>query len=342
MTVLGVCKLIALIMCCAQATISDIRDGIISNKLIITYGAAGLVADIIVFITSPASDSKVFLLNAGSMIIMAFVLYFLRIWAGGDCKLLVVIALLFPHELYWKFDSTPFTLWYSVGFMFGIGFVYIVIESVVLWFRDDRGKHSKETLMVFKHALFQYMKALAYMSALTHIYLYFIDPYVRVPNVILSMAFILCIWKIRSFEFYSSILLTVIVAVFDLGMTLFTGTITVSTNWITYLIVLAFMLLRIFTSKYNYQTIETENVKRGMILSQVSSILMQNSKIEGLPTISDESLNSRISEEEANSIIRWSKTRNGLRQITIVRKIPFAVFITSGILMYLIVRGVLK
>ena len=102
------------------------------------------------------------------------------------------------------------------------------------------------------------------------------------------------------------------------------------------------MLLRLFVGKYNYQVINTEDVKRGMILSQVSSIMMQNSKVKGMPSISDESLNSRLTEEEADSIIRWSKTKNGLRQITIVRKIPFAVFITSGTLVYLLLRGVLK
>ena len=79
-----------------------------------------------------------------------------------------------------------------------------------------------------------------------------------------------------------------------------------------------------------------------MILSQVSSLLMQNSRIEGLPPVSDESLDSRLTTEEAESIVRWSKTKNGLKQITIVRKIPFAVFITSGALAYLLARGVLK
>ena len=342
MTALSVIKLTALILCCILATISDTREGIISNKLIAVFGIVGLSLDVLTIWFSSAYENRLFLLNAGSMILIAFTLYFLHIWAGGDCKLLVVIALLFPPELYWRFDSTEFTLWYSLGFMFGIGFIYILIESIALWLINDKGKWSSDFLEAFKHTLFQYIKAMIYISALSHIYNYFIFPHVRIPNVVMSIAFILFFWKIRSYEFYNSLPLTAFIAVFDLCMTLFTGTVTVSTNWITYVIVLTFMVLRLFVSKYNYQIINTEDIKRGMILSQVSSLLMQNSRIEGMPSVSDESLDSRLTIEEAESIVRWSKTKNGLKQITIVRKIPFAVFITSGALAYLLARGVLK
>lgn len=335
-------KLTALILCCVLATVSDIRAGIISNKLTATFGIIGLALDAITICISPSYENRLFLLNAGSIIIISFALYFLHIWAGGDCKLLAVIALLFPPELYWRFDSTEFTLWYAIGLMFGIGFIYIFVESIVLWIVNDKGKWSSDSLKAFKRTLFPYIKAIIYISALSHIYYYFIMPVVRVPSVLLSIVFILCMWKIRAFDFYNSLPLTVFIAVFDLCMTLFTGTVTVSTNWITYIIVLTFMLLRLFVGKYNYQVINTEDIKRGMILSQVSSIMMQNSKVKGLPSVSDESLNSRLTKEEADSVIRWSRTKNGLRKITIVRKIPFAVFITSGTLVYLLLRGVLK
>ena len=342
MTALSVIKLTALILCCILATISDTREGIISNKLIAIFGIVGISLDVLAIQFSSANENRLFLLNAGIMILIAFTLYFLHIWAGGDCKLLVVIALLFPPELYWRFDSTKFTLWYALGFMFGIGFIYILVESIVLWLIKDKGKWNSDFLETFKNTIFQYIKAIIYISALSHIYNYFILPHVRIPNVVISMVFILFFWKIRTFEFYNSLPLTAFIAIFDICMTVFTGTVTVSTNWITYVIVLTFMVLRLFVSKYNYQIINTEDIKRGMILSQVSSILMQNSRIEGLPPVSDESLDSRLTTEEAESIIRWSKTKNGLKQITIVRKIPFAVFITSGALAYLLVRGVLK
>ena len=106
MTALSVIKLTALILCCILATISDIREGIISNKLIAIFGIVGLSLAVLTICVSSAYENRLFLLNAGSMILIAFTLYFLHIWAGGDCKLLVVIALLFPSELYWRFDST--------------------------------------------------------------------------------------------------------------------------------------------------------------------------------------------------------------------------------------------
>lgn len=342
MTILSIIKITALLSCCVLATISDIREGTISNKLVAIYGIMGIVTDIVSWLLSSPEEYRLFILNAGSLIIIAFILYFLHIWAGGDCKLLVVVALLYPSEFYWRFDSTPFTLWYSIGFMFGIGFVYVILESLVYWNRDKGQKWSQDSLKAFLFTLLQYIKAMVYMSALYHIYLYFIYPHVKIPNTVISMLLMLCIWKIRSMNFYKSIPLTVVVAVFDLAMTLLTGTITISTNWITYLIVLAFMVMRLFVSKYNYQTIEAVNIKKGMILSRVSSVLMQSSRIKGLPGISDESLDSRLTEEEAANIIRWSQTTKGLKHVIIVRKIPFAVFISIGTVLYFATRGVLK
>ena len=126
------------------------------------------------------------------------------------------------------------------------------MESIVLWIHNGRGKLGKEALNLFKLMLYQYIKAMIYMSALFHLYSYFIVPYVRIPNPVISIVSFLYIWKIRSFCFYRSLPLALYIAMFDLCMTFFTGTVTVSTNWITYLIVLAFMILRLFVSKYNY------------------------------------------------------------------------------------------
>ena len=74
-------------------------------------------------------------------------------------------------------------------------------------------------------------------------------------------------------------------------------------------------------------------IKKGMILSTVSSMLMQNSRVRGLPGISMEDLRNRLSEDEVSSIKRWAEGRN-IATISIVKKIPFAVFLAMGFACY--------
>ena len=341
MMFIDVIKIVALLICCSIAARSDLREGTISNQLVFPFIIIGVLLDLISIALSSFWEMQLFAINGGSLIIIAFLLYFLKIWAGGDCKLLVVVALLYPSALYWRFDSTPLTLWYSLGFMFGIGFIYLIVESIILSIRDKRKFFTSDGLISFKLAIAQYVRSLVFMSALSHIYLFFIYSYFKIPIPIYTIVCILYIWILHNINLFQSNKSFGLFLLFDVMMTVFTGNITISTMWTTYVVVISFLMARLYISHYNYKVIDTSDIKKGMILSRMSSLLMQNSKVKGLPKISDESLGSRISEEEAASIIRWSKTKYGCAQVTIIRKMPFAVFITSGILLYMAFRGVL-
>ena len=79
-----------------------------------------------------------------------------------------------------------------------------------------------------------------------------------------------------------------------------------------------------------------------MILSVVSVASMSTSRVQGLPKNTTEDMRSRLTAEEVDSILRWKDSRYGMSEITIVRKIPFAIFMTCGALIFLIIRlGVL-
>ena len=71
-----------------------------------------------------------------------------------------------------------------------------------------------------------------------------------------------------------------------------------------------------------------------MILSMGSILLLAKSKVKGLPHFSTEDLKSRLSADEVDSVLRWSKTKIGQDTIVIVRKIPFALFIGIGTLLF--------
>ena len=75
-----------------------------------------------------------------------------------------------------------------------------------------------------------------------------------------------------------------------------------------------------------------------MILSYVSILRFYSSRVRGLPKITDETTDSRITKEEVDSIKRWSKTKKGQETIEIVRHIPFAPFILLGEILFWIVK----
>ena len=62
------------------------------------------------------------------------------------------------------------------------------------------------------------------------------------------------------------------------------------------------------------------------------------SRVQGLPTISTEDLKSRLTKDEVESINRWSKTPKGNASIVIVRKIPFALFIGIGTVIFIVLE----
>ncbi|MDO5445842.1 MAG: hypothetical protein Q4F31_09525, partial [Eubacteriales bacterium] len=107
-------------------------------------------------------------------------------------------------------------------------------------------------------------------------------------------------------------------------------------KWGMYVVVILLVLFRSFADKYNYKTIPVSDLRPGMILSMGSILLFAKSRVKGLPAFSTEDLKSRLSAEEVDSINRWSQTTNGQEAIVIVRKIPFALFIGVGTLLFAI------
>jgi len=105
-----------------------------------------------------------------------------------------------------------------------------------------------------------------------------------------------------------------------------------------YLILILVFVIRNIASRYNYKEISTNQIKEGMILSLNAVLSFNNSKISGLPKTTTEDLRSRLTKEEAESIIQWGNSINNGKSIYIVRKIPFAVFIAIGVMTYLILE----
>ena len=105
-----------------------------------------------------------------------------------------------------------------------------------------------------------------------------------------------------------------------------------------FILVIIIMIFRMIAEKYNYEEIKIENLQPRMILSYGSILRFYSSRVRGLPKITDETTDSRITKEEVDSIKRWSKTKKGQETIEIVRHIPFAPFILLGEILFWIVK----
>jgi len=127
----------------------------------------------------------------------------------------------------------------------------------------------------------------------------------------------------------------------NIGIGLFFRFLPFSLNPENYIMVVVLLIFQMTIKTILYEEIKIADLKKGMILSTISSMMMQNSRVRGLPPVSTEDLKSRLTEEQVNSICRWSKSRK-IETITIVRKIPFAIFIFSGFLSYFVIWGVIK
>ena len=98
-------------------------------------------------------------------------------------------------------------------------------------------------------------------------------------------------------------------------------------------------LLKHFNNDYNYEEIVIEQLKPGMILSTTSSYIFFNDKLSKYKKISDETLRSRLTEKDIDQIKEVSLKRDYIKNITIMKKIPFALFISLSTII-IILEGV--
>jgi preflagellin peptidase FlaK len=129
------------------------------------------------------------------------------------------------------------------------------------------------------------------------------------------------------------------VALVCLVLCIFFRRIPFSTNIENYVLVLALLLAKIIMSTNLYEEIPVSTLKKGNVLSFASSLEFQTSRFKNLPGISSENLSSRLNEDQVESIKRWAASRS-VTSITVVKKIPFAIFLFIGYISYFLIWSV--
>lgn len=312
---------------------SDLKEGMIYNKTLLPFTAIALLLDGIYygfFVTDIFVD---FFVNTLLIILLCLFLFYTHSFAGGDCKLCIVMTLLYPGRFYLSYDRSVYTMLFAVAFAIFFGYVYLLISSVIRLIK----RRNRMTIGYVKNYLLafvvSFISATIYISGINLLNYFLYCQGINVNTWIIRALCLGMAWLVGKYKVFKKWYILGSIALLDMILAVVLKMIPISVNPENYILVIVLLICQMAIKTNLYDEIDVCKIKKGMILSTVSSMLMQNSRVRGLPGISMEDLRNRLSEDEVSSIKRWAEGRN-IATISIVKKIPFAVFLAMGFACY--------
>jgi len=331
-----VCEMISLVMAislCYFCTRSDLRTGLIYNKILLIYFLAALFIDALYYGLFVQDLWTEFLVNFIVVTVLSLYLFFSHSFAGGDCKMMIVLAMLYPARQYLVLGNSNTTLVLTIAFAILAGYVYLLIYSV--W-----KLVTKKNTITFSYVknycigfLKSYLTALVYIAFLNVGLIFCGKVGVQISSWFASLMCLLIAWCVGRFSVLKKLYFIIPITGIVFLMSFAVGVLPISINPENYFLVFFLLFCQMTIRTSIYEEIEVEQLKKGMILTTFSSVIMQTSITKGLPRISTEDLKSRLTEEEVDSIKIWAKATK-TKKLSVVKKIPFAVFISVGFLVY--------
>lgn len=321
---------------------SDTKSGIISNRLIALGVLLAIFLDLIAYIFSLRDVLQVFLINFGIVTVLSLLLFFTHSFAGGDSKLAIVFALLYPADCCFLIGKFPYTLVAAICLAIFWGYIYLLVSALVSIFNGKFMITREYVIRYLKSYILQiFLITLLYISLLNLVIVGVNRYIVKVPSTVTLVLCLLLSFLIGQIDILKkrpvwsaalviTVILTIVFRVFPLSI-----------NPVNYIFSFLLILCQMTIRPTLYQTININELHQGMILSTLTSLMMQNSRMQGLPSISKEDLGSRLTEEEVNCVQEWAQNRN-IETVSIVKKIPFAIFLVLGYLSYFLVWCILR
>jgi hypothetical protein len=329
-----------LIFLCTVTTITDFRSGLIANKHLLMAAGPALVLNFLYYYIYATIFLKAFVLNLIVMFLITILFYAFHIWSAGDSKLLLLVIFCLPGRIFYEGQQALAPTLQIIILIFSIAFLYLIVESVGVGIkRRDLFKIRFKQLNMEIFAK-QCLKCAIYTSLINLIFIlpHFADFYQNNTALIMILN-LLVILTVLNAEFFSNLYLLIVSCLAVFFLTFWHGfKIFGSSQLEIYLLALGIILLRMIAEKYNYQVIPLTNLKKGMVLAWSSIAFFMPSRVKGLPESTTEDIRSRLTQEEVESIKRWADSKYGKDEIVIVAKIPFAIFITLGTIVYMAMR----
>ena len=323
------------------ATVTDFKKMKIYNKDI----CKSIVLSILIYMIFIRKIEYMYvlpyILNVIISVIISFLFYYFKIWSAGDAKLFLAIIIIIPYELYEVDFKNVFPAIYLMILIFSIAFIYVFAETIVLWIKDEKRFCINNFINIsIKDFFIQYFMGYFIIMFINNItYKAFLEFKMNNGSLIMicNMLILLCTYRFINTKKKCLITLCIFLLLNIIYYCIFG--ISISTvDFKILFIVVVIMLFRAISEKYNYKEIRIDELRPRMILTYGSVLNFYSSKVKGLPKTTTESTDSRLTEDEVKSIMRWSKTKKGKDTITIVRHMPFAPFICLGEILFFILK----
>ena len=253
----------------------------------------------------------------------------------------IVLALLYPARYYLVYGNSILTLVFAIGFAIFAGYIYLLVSSI----KAIVTKKVEFTFDYAKRFLSNFLKS--YFSAMVYIVLMnclliLCDRLGVIINVWVSRCICMMVaWCVGRYAIFKKLFLLVPTLIVAIVLSVATKTMPISLNPENYTLVLILLFCQMTIRTTIYEKVQVDQLKKGMILTTFSSVLMQTSITKGLPSVSTEDLKSRLTADEIESIKIWAKATH-TEELTVVKKIPFAIFISIGFMCYLAIWGILR
>lgn len=340
MTILESAMIATMFLICIFSSITDLKNGIVKNKNMLIGFIFAILFNVFYYVFFAKEYFLAFVLNFAVMTFLSITFYATHIWAAGDSKLLIIVISLIPARLYFSGNNVAASVNILI-IIFSLAFIYYVGESIYLSIKEKEHISFKSFRIDVKKMVLQYIKCTCVVTIVTFVFSNFLQNFYA-ANIelfmVVNMLIVFSICNISILDKWFILTPLVVATVFILIL----QNINLETlNLKIYIVVAIVVVLRIIAERHNYRIINTNDTKPGMVLSYSTIVQFMPSRIKGLPTNTTEDIRSRITTEEANSIIRWKDSKYGKSSIVIVRKIPFAIFITVGSMIFVIARMVL-
>lgn len=325
--------LTCMVVCGSFCALSDCRTSLVPNKAIIVGFLIGITLHVGLLITGYASFYPTWLINMVLADLLAFGMFYIKMWAAGDAKLFMLMYFLLPPSLLDNGSLAFCIIPYMFIFIPALG--WMAVDSLVRLIRKEETR--KQPLQI-KQMVTNISINLIESTALYSVASFCFGSFIAEESLFFAVLMIVYVFWCNSVPWmrkWPAIIAHGIVMVIFWSINSWTVALP---QWSSQIILIAVILCQRFIAMYNYQLIPTECVRTGMILSTETVLRFQLSRVHGLPIDASEELSTKISAEQADAVRRWEKSAHGQPTVWIVRKVPFAIMILIGFVAWSILR----
>ncbi|MDO5292356.1 MAG: hypothetical protein Q4F05_06355 [bacterium] len=338
--ILEICLIMLCVFLCGIAGITDILHGKVFNKVLSFF----LLISGVLVVSYYIQNSELFvqyIINLAIVIFIGYVFFVQKIWGAGDSKLWIVITIIFPYARYSKLEYELFPSMRIFVYIFLIAYVYVLLETLVKFIlnpnklkikkKDGDILKDKNIIEILLNSFIVYI----FYNICAHIFsLYYMYNRIFFMIIGLILASYIATISLKKKKIISFVCLCLHISI----LYSYSNTTIINIRQLLFSIIIVFssILIRSVAGVFNYKEVCTSSVKKGMILSYGMILMFNKSRVKGLPTYTDETTKSRISDEEAEAIRRWEKSKYGESKVIIVEHLPFAIFFLLGLIFYII------